>query len=1481
MKRKKMKNKYSVTILLILVVLTNLLNATTIYVDASKTSGLNNGTDWTNAYVSFQSALNSALSGDEIWVAKGTYKPSAAYDLTNSSRYYHFRMKNNVAIYGGFSGIETAVSQRTNFGLEQVNETILSGDLNGDDIITGNGLTLNFSNNAENCYHVFYHPSGLALNNTAILNGFTIKGGNANSTAPHNNGGAFYNISSSPALVKVNLIHNFSSYTGGAISNSYSSMTLNDALVSQNICLQAGGAMYSTDSYPFFNNVLISGNKADYGSAICSAISTVTLTNVTLVNNAATFRGGGLYNYWTTTILNNCIIQLNSASDSGNQIYLFNGGAATLNYSCYSNNTNDIVGGINAVNNNITTSPLFANISENDFRLTASSPCADVGNNVYNSQLYDIRGISFDRKLNKTDGTAGTIDMGAYEYKFGTDPLIPCINPGNGGTIAASQTVCSNYTPALITNSISATGFSGTLEYQWYSSTTNSSSGFSSITSATNATYQSNALNQTTWFKRLARVSCMSNWNGAAETNVIEIKVNPAFLYSLGQNICQGQSYSWQGNTYTTTGTYTANYTTVNGCDSIYTLNLTVDPLNTYYTDNDGDGYGAGTAILACSQPTNTSLNNTDCNDNDLNMHGVFNFYVDADGDGLGSGSAVSLCAINATTAPIGYSINNADNCPSNYNPTQQNTDGDAMGDACDVDIDNDGVINGVDNCPFNPNASQQNTDGDTMGNACDPDDDNDGVLDGVDCAPLDPLKWQSALLYKDVDNDGYGCCATIVCYGVSIPPGYIATSLGNDCNDSDSSVNPGKTEVCSNGKDDNCNTQIDECYNLNITLFGAGTGTVSSNPAGINCGLTCSSLFPSGSTVTITANTGTLSSFAGWSGSGTSGTSPQNILMNSNKTVSATFNLIAPIANNDFVTTNEDTPLNADAATNDSPSSDGGNIWSIVTNGSNGTVIMNSNGTYTYTPSSNIFGSDSFVYKICDINGDCSTASVSININAVNDSPAFFIGANQTVCENSGTKNITSWANGSPGPANEFMAGQILNYIVLNNNNSLFSTQPTVDATGKLTFAPAPNQSGVATVSVSIHDDGGTLNGGIDTSPIQAFIITVNALPTVSSAIVSPNILCGSGQVVFSATASSGIIKWYDALTNGNLISVLNPTINSNTTYFAEALSPQNCISLTRTSVTATVNPIYSFTTTQSICQGQTYNWQGTNFTTAGTYTASYSTINGCDSIYTLNLNINPTYAFNENHSICNGQTYNWQGNNYTTAGTYTASYSTINGCDSIYTLNLIVNPTYDFNENHSICNGQTYNWQGTNYTTTGTYTASYSTINGCDSIFTLNLTVNIIDVSVTSNDPTINANLNGATYQWLDCSNAFAPINGAISQSYTPLGNGSYAVIITQGSCSDTSACVQINSVGIGSSAFEKLSIYPNPAKNELTIEMKENNKTISFEISNAIGQIVCKDTFIEKIIIPLNQLSNGIYMLKLENEQFIQFKKIIKEQ
>jgi len=167
------------------------------------------------------------------------------------------------------------------------------------------------------------------------------------------------------------------------------------------------------------------------------------------------------------------------------------------------------------------------------------------------------------------------------------------------------------------------------------------------------------------------------------------------------------------------------------------------------------------------------------------------------------------------------------------------------------------------------------------------------------------------------------------------------------------------------------------------------------------------------------------------------------------------------------------------------------------------GTLGAVSGNTVTYTPAADYNGPDSFTFKANDGIANSNTATVSVTVSAVNDVPSFTKGANQTVLEDAGAQSVTGWATAiSAGPANE--ATQTVAFQLTNNNNGLFSAQPAVAADGTLTYTPKANANGSATVTVTLHDDGGTANGGVDTLATQEFTITVTAVndaPTVTIA--------------------------------------------------------------------------------------------------------------------------------------------------------------------------------------------------------------------------------------------------------------------------------------------------------------------------------------------------------------------------------------------
>jgi hypothetical protein len=163
----------------------------------------------------------------------------------------------------------------------------------------------------------------------------------------------------------------------------------------------------------------------------------------------------------------------------------------------------------------------------------------------------------------------------------------PNSNPTSGGTIAAAQSGSSPFDPAAFTSSAAPSGHTGTLEYKWQSSTTSSSADFNDIASSNSETYDAGALTQTTWYKRLARVSCSSDWTGAAESNILEVTISsfaseptaqPTALY------------------FTTTGSDPYNFVgnfTASGSASGYLVVRNIGGAPTF-TPTDGTAYTAG-----------------------------------------------------------------------------------------------------------------------------------------------------------------------------------------------------------------------------------------------------------------------------------------------------------------------------------------------------------------------------------------------------------------------------------------------------------------------------------------------------------------------------------------------------------------------------------------------------------------------------------------------------------------------------------------------------------------------------------------------------------------------------------------------------------------------------------------------------------------------------------------------------------------------
>jgi hypothetical protein len=412
------------------------------YVDSSA-SGSNNGSSWADAYNHLQDALVDPCA--VIWVADGTYKPDQGGGKTPGDRNASFALKNGVAIYGGFAGVGAPNPDARDVKLY---ETILSGDLSGNDVyVSAPCNLLTEPTRAENSYHVVV---GSNTDTNAVLDGFTITAGNANSGAWPNDygsgmfneynayctvnnctfvenstggGGAIWNGSTTSLCISnCTFFRNAAGHGGGGIENYLSSPAIvNCRFISNKGCNAGnnGGGLYNVQqSSPTVTNCLFRNNSAEWGGGISSIhASAPTITNCTFSGNLATGGGcGGIndYNNSSPTIAN-CILWGNTAPQICDSL----GSAATVNYS-------DVQGGWGGAGvGNTNADPLFVdadgpddiNGTEDDnLRLSPDSPCIDAGDN---SAVPEGIETDLDGRPRFADGKCDgndVVDMGAYEF---------------------------------------------------------------------------------------------------------------------------------------------------------------------------------------------------------------------------------------------------------------------------------------------------------------------------------------------------------------------------------------------------------------------------------------------------------------------------------------------------------------------------------------------------------------------------------------------------------------------------------------------------------------------------------------------------------------------------------------------------------------------------------------------------------------------------------------------------------------------------------------------------------------------------------------------------------------------------------------------------------------------------------------------------------------------------------------------------------
>jgi len=397
-----------------------------IFVNAAA-SGMNNGTSWTDAFVDLQDALAFAESlkqeENEIWVAAGTYFPAAI----GGDRSATFQLLNGVALFGGFVGNETLRTSRN----PSANLTILSGDLNRDDEGGPHGSSCCTSHPvpgcdqpecesaicatdsfccevawdntcvrqteclcgalcSSQCDNVLHVVTGSGTDTTAILDGFVITGGNADSgSASTDRGAGLLVLDGSPVAANCVFLNNRAEAAGGAIFTTGSPIVTNCRFAGNRATF--GGAVHVESSSPVFGNCLFLGNQAvDAGGAVlANLLATPVLSNCTFSGNLASSGGGIRNRFASASTVTNCVLsgnRDNSGQGENAQVSSDLFSRVFLSFSCVRGLTGALGG-----TGNIGTDPRFIDPIGNDgvigsldddLRLKEDSPCIDAGLNV-------------------------------------------------------------------------------------------------------------------------------------------------------------------------------------------------------------------------------------------------------------------------------------------------------------------------------------------------------------------------------------------------------------------------------------------------------------------------------------------------------------------------------------------------------------------------------------------------------------------------------------------------------------------------------------------------------------------------------------------------------------------------------------------------------------------------------------------------------------------------------------------------------------------------------------------------------------------------------------------------------------------------------------------------------------------------------------------------------------------------------------------
>lgn len=463
----------SVFVLLSILAVAGSAEAAVVYVNRNAAllkKGVPNGTSWKYAFHAVREGINTAVAGDEVWVAQGTY-------------YENIVMKDGAALYGGFGGVETARNQRN----WKTYVTILDGNQMGSVIVMGNcsssatridGFTIRNGSGTPGSGGGQLFGGGIYSSGSAgTVENNNITGNNANqgggiacygsgSTTIIKNaisgntaiggGGVFIENRDDSSFISLlyNVIDNNRTAgdptheVGGGIYCAFSSHLIKGNIISFNTTSNSGGGIaLQYGSQVLINNIIEANSSSWMGGGIYADQSAAEITNNNIIGNTS-YGGGGIqtyYGYYSTglPVVTNNIVAFNSSgittSDSGN---------ITLIHNDVFGNTSYDYSGVAPGIGDISVDPLFVNYAAGDYHLQPTSPCINSGYTIaVDNTWVDMDG---EPRVNMTDGIA-IIDIGADEYyPDTTPPAVTITDPTNGATgVPISKTITVTFSEAI------------------------------------------------------------------------------------------------------------------------------------------------------------------------------------------------------------------------------------------------------------------------------------------------------------------------------------------------------------------------------------------------------------------------------------------------------------------------------------------------------------------------------------------------------------------------------------------------------------------------------------------------------------------------------------------------------------------------------------------------------------------------------------------------------------------------------------------------------------------------------------------------------------------------------------------------------------------------------------------------------------------------------------------------------------------------